>query len=424
MKEILSTSLFFLCFHSFAQELLTLQTCLDRTEKHALQVAAESALLRSSQVNKRFLWWSLLPDLSGTSGLNTSFGRRLDPFTNTFATSSVNSQSFGLNSTIQLFKGFSYFHKRTQLIGTMQQNELQLAAKRNELQIRVIEEYVSLAKLSVQVRLSESRIEVYQQIQDLQRLMIREGRIHAIDTLKSHHSLLVEQGLLLKLANESNLKQIQLNFFMGLPLKTELIPDIASISSITEKPRFAGAYLVETTEIEEMLLENQWKLDRAELLPSIALNGLVGTGFSTNNKDYLLPGNPTKPYGNQIRENLYEGIGFYLSVPLFNRGEWLKAKQLQAIRRTALTEQKELAERTLEKQRLDQQQRQLSTKADLEQSRLLAANLELIYTKSLLLYEAGRLTYTELEAVLLEWQEKEVETEVLKLDYELAGLVE
>lgn len=424
MKPVLAIALICFSLHSVSQESLTLQTCLDLAEKNSLQVAAESALLRSSQVNQRFLWWSLLPDLDGTSDLNTSFGRRLDPFTNTFATSSVNSHAFGLNSTVQLFRGFTYFHKRAGWTATIQQNELQVAAKRNELQIRVIEAYVSLAKLSVQVRLSESRIAVYRQIQTLQRLLIGEGRIHAIDTLKSHHALLVEEELLLKLSHESNLNRIELNFLMGLPLRIMHAPDIASISAITEKPHFAGSYLVETAEIEEVLLEHQLKLDRAEFLPSISLNGLVGTGFSTNNKDYLVPGNPTKRYETQIRENLYEGIGLYLSIPLFNHGEWLKARQLHAIRRTELAEKKELAEKLLEKQRLEQQQKQLSARAELEQGKRLAANLELIYTKSLLLYEAGRLTYTELETVLLEWQEKAVELEVLKLDCAVLFLVE
>ncbi|MNK00437.1 Outer membrane efflux protein [compost metagenome] len=424
MKQIIFSVLLCWCSASFSQELLTLQVCLDMAERNSLQIAAESALLKSSQVENQFHWWSLLPDLSGTTGLNTSFGRRLDPFTNTFATSSVNSQSFGLNSNVQLFNGFAYFHKRNKFAGRIQLDELQLSAKRNELYIRVIEEFIALAKLSVQVRLSEARIEIYEQIQNIQKLLLKEGRTHAIDTLKSHQSLLTEQGLLLKLSHESNLKNIQLNFLVGLPLRTEHLPDITSISSIIEKPRFTGAYQAEALEMEEILLDYQLKTDRAEFLPVISLNGLVGTGFSTNNKDYLSPGNPTKPYRSQIRENLYEGIGFYLSVPVFNRGEWLKTKQLHAIRKTELTEKRELAEKTLEKQKLEQEQKQLNAKAALELNKRLTANLEMIRTKSLLLYETGRLTYTELETVLLDWQQKQVETELLKLDYELLQLIE
>lgn len=424
MKRTLVTVLLSLCSHVFGQEILTLQTCLDLLEKHSLLLSAESASLRRSQVDKHVLWWDLLPNLDATSSLNTSFGRRLDPFTNTFATSSVNSQSFGLNSNVQLFRGFAHFYKRTHLMTSIRQGELELAARRNELQMQVIEAYVSLVKLSVQSRLSESRIAAYQQIQTLQQSLIREGRIHAIDTLKSHQSLLTAQDVLLKFSNESKLRRIQLNFLIGLPLGTDYLPDMASISAINPKPRLEGMYLLETVEIEAALLQSQFQLDRAEFLPSVSLNGLIGTGFSTNNKDYLDPANPTKPYGSQLRENLYEGIGFYLSVPLFRRGEWLKTKQLHAIRQTELAAKKEWAEWTLEKQRFEQQQKQVHVKAELEHSKRLAANLELIYTKSLLLYEAGRLTYAELEAVLLEWQEKELEAEVLGMDYEVVVLVE
>lgn len=409
---------------SFSQETISLQTCLDKAKSNSTQFAAESGLLNRSRIDRQFHWWTLLPDLSASVGINTSFGRRLDPFTNTFATSSVNSQSFGLNSGVQLFNGFSYFHKRNSLNARIQLNEISLNEKMNELRIRVIETYVDLCKLSVQTQLTESRIEKFKQIQTVQRSLIREGRINAIDTLKSHNSVLIEQNILLDLANESKLKTIELNFQIGLPLRTNHVLDLTSISEIEERPQFSEKYRIEALKTELELLQNQLKSDRSNYLPVVSMNGLVGTGFSTNNKDYSLAGNPTKPYSDQINQNLYEGIGFYLTVPLFNRGEWVKTKQLNEIQQTEVIVRKQLTEYLLEKQQLEREQKQLSNKAKQEQIKQTANNLQVIYTKSLLLYEAGRLTYTEMETALMDWQLKLNDYQLLKIESEILKLYE
>ena len=418
--------LLFGCFSQLAlgQEILTLQACLDKVENNSLQIAAESGSLNISGINKQFHWWTLLPNISANTGLNTSFGRRLDPFTNTFATSSVNSQSFGLNANLQLFNGFSYYYKQRLFQVEIERDEVGLDRKRNELKVLAIETYLDLCKLSVQIRLAETRMEKYHQIQSIQRLLLKEGRINVIDTLRSHTILMVEEDLLWNLNNESKLKWMDLNFQMGQPLKSLYKVDESSISLVKEKVKSDEAFQVELMELESESLQNERKAERAKILPVVSLNGLLGTGFSTNNKDYLSVGNPTKSYSRQINENLYEGIGIYLNVPLFNRGEWLKIRRINAIKQEELESRKELVRRQLEKHRLELEQRRLNLKVKLEQCKQISNNLEKIYEKSLLLYIEGRLTYPEIETAFMEWQQKLVTYETLQFDFQLPELFE
>lgn len=418
--------LLFGCFWKLAsgQEILTLQTCLDKVETNSLQIAAESGSLKSSVTNRQFHWWNLLPGISANAGFNTSFGRRLDPFTNTFATSSVNSQSFGLNSSLKLFNGFSYFYSQHSLHAAMERDEAGLERRRNELKLRAVETYLDLCKLSVQAELAKSRMEKYLQIQEIQRLLIREGRINVIDTLRSLNALLEEQDLLRNLTNDCALKFIDLNFQMGQPLKTVYRVDLASVAALGEKIHFDEMYQLKILETESELLENEWKAERAKILPSLSMNALLGTGFSTNNKDYQLTGTPTKPYSRQINENLYEGVGLYLNIPLFSNGEWLKTKRLNGIRQEELESRKELIHRQLEKRVLESEQKRLNLKAKQEQCRQMSDNLEIIYTKSLLLYQEGRLTYVEMETAFMEWQLKLTAYEILRFDLQLLKLVE
>lgn len=406
------------------QDSISLQSCLDKAQTNSMLYATEFSSTRTAQVERYFHNWTLLPTLGASTGFNTSFGRRLDPFTNTFATTTVNSQSIGLNSNMQLFNGFNFIYKRNILDATIKKNELSLEVKQNELRIKVVELYVDICKLSKQIDFAEIRIERYIQIQGIQRLLIEGGKINAIDTLKSHNSLMNETNLLISLKNDIALKMIDLNYLIGFPLKSQYNVIMESITGITTKPILTQKFALIQLEIEQEIAQNQLKVDRSTALPNLALNGLLGTGFSTNNKDFSTDGNPTKPYQDQVNQNLYEGIGLFLSIPIFNRGAWLKSKQIYAIKSEEREITKEQTAILLEKQKAEMEQKQIKSKAEQEQTKQITNNLKMIYDKTVLLYQEGRATYTELETAFMDWQTKLVALESLKLDSVLLNLYE
>jgi|GEM_PF-1715091 len=416
MKITILIFSFLLSCISFAQEPITLQQCLDLASANSLQLTTENSGVQTAQLNRKYHAFSLLPNLNATAGLNTSFGRRVDPFTNTFATNTVNSQSFGLSSGMTLFNGFRYLNNRKALDYTIAQQELSVQTKQNDLQIRLIETYIELCKQTVQIELAQLRIEKYNQIQAIQLLLIRSGKIASIDTLKSRNSLLNEELLLTKLVSAKRLKILQLNFLMGVPLSTDHSFVLSSVYAITTIPQFAESIELERLAIEAQMNAIQLKTDKATILPTLSLNGNVGTGFSTNNKDYTQVGNPTKSYNDQITQNLYEGIGFYLSVPLFNRGTWFKTKELNRVKVNELTQSKQLVELNLEMRKMEREQQLVTKKAELIQVEQIGVNLQLIYDKTVLLYNEGRTTYTEVEETFLAWQIKLVDLETMKLE--------
>lgn len=250
---------------SYAQEPITLQKCLDLASANSVQLATENLSVQTAQLNRKYHPFSLLPNLSATAGLNTSFGRRVDPYTNTFATSTVNSQSFGLSSGMTLFNGFRYLNNRTALDFTIVQQELSVQSKQNELHIRVIETYIELCKQTVQIELAKVRIEKYNQIQAIQLLLIRGGKIASIDTLKSRNSLLNEELLLSKLVSVKRLKNLQLNFLIGVPLSIDHSFVLSSVSAITTFPQFAEIIELERLAIETQINAIQLKTDKATI---------------------------------------------------------------------------------------------------------------------------------------------------------------
>lgn len=423
MKQI-SIVFTLICTVSFGQNQITLQNCIDKALANNTLFASQYGSFRSAQIERSFHAWSLLPNLSAYSGFNTSFGRRLDPFTNTFASTSVNSHSLGLNSSMPIFNGLNFIYKKKLLSTNIRKSEINLESRQNEILIQVIQRYIELCKLTKQVEFTSIRIAKYKQIQAIQRLLIQEGKINAIDTLKSHNSLLNEQTLLLGMEMDIRIKTIDLNYLIGEPLSSENTYSLESVSQATSRLQFSETYSLIQLELDQEIVENQLMIDRAGILPNLSLNGLLGTGFSTNNKDYSSLGSPTKPYRDQINQNLYEGIGFYLSIPIFNRGTWFKTKQISDIKVSEVNSTISQIELQLEKQKLELEQKQIKNRSEQELTKRSSENFHTIYEKTLLLYSEGRATYIELETTFMDWQTKLIVLESLKLDYEILKLYE
>jgi outer membrane protein len=411
MKKGLLIIPFFCCFLLYAQDELTLQQCLEKAAAFDLQESAEIAQIQKSEVEISYHPWSLLPDLQGSVGLNTYFGRRVDPYTNTFATNQVNSNSLGLTSGVNLFNGLQFFSEKKRLNYIRKTGEINLELKRNERFLKIIDLYTELSSLTIEQSLCSSRIQAYRDIQSLQRLLLEAGKISMLDTLKSHNSLVLEELQLQTIQNSITLKTYQLNFYSGFELTTTHTYNPESFSEVTLIPKPGELFTLQQLENDLLVAQEKFKSDRSAALPSLMLTGSLGTGFSTNNKDYTLPGTPVKPYFDQLSQNLYEGVGLNLQIPLFNKGNLLKSIDLRRISEQENRQQSQLSQLRLKQQKAELEQQLLFMKATEVQQTIVAGNLRTIFEKSVLLYQEGKLSYREVETALIDWQIKQFEVE-------------
>lgn len=411
MKKGLLLIPFFCCFLLSAQDELTLQQCLEKAASFDLQESTELAQIQKSEVEISYHPWSLLPDLYGSVGLNTYFGRRIDPYTNTFTTDQVNSNSLGLTSGVTLFNGLQYFSEKKRLNYVRRSGEINLELKRNERFLKIIDLYTELSSLTIEQTLCTSRITAYRDIQSLQRLLLEAGKISMLDTLKSHNSLILEELQLQTILNSIIIKTYLLNFYSGFELTATHIYSPASFSEVTLLPKPGESYTLQQLENDLLITQEKLKTERSSALPSLTLTGSLGTGFSTNNKNDSLPGTPVKPYFDQLSQNLYEGIGLNLQIPLFNKGTVLKAQKLQRISEQENRKQSQLSQLRLEQQKAELEQQLVFMKATEVQQTIIAGNLRTIFEKSVLLYKEGKLSYREVETALIDWQNKQFEVE-------------
>jgi outer membrane protein len=244
-----------------------------------------------------------------------------------------------------------------------------------------------------------------------------EGKISLIDTLKTHNSYLNELQQQLSLIRKFNKQRIELNYLTELPLEKQVYYDLKSVSTIEEKVSLPVSFEAQKLQIEHQIVEEQLKLDRAAILPSLNLYGSLGTGFSTNNKDYSLTNTPTIPFTVQVNNNLYESISLNLNIPLFNKLEYVKSKRLSAITKQELDLKEKGLIQEIEKINVQQKEEQLTLNAQIILTESLIQNLSTIYEKMVLIYKEGKISYFELVATMNDLTTKEIDLINYRLEY-------
>lgn len=398
----------------YGQQVISLQECLDKATAYELPSSDDYTLVKRSEYSYAQHWSSLLPTVSFSSGFNSSFGRRLDPITNSFATSNVNAQSMGLSVNMPIFSGFRYVSTRNRLNLEYKQSNLLLRQELNERKVRIIQLYIEACKQSIRLNQLVKRVEVYQKIQDIQRLLLENERIAVTDTLKSHNSILRQQMVMKETNGALRLATIELNYQMGLPLSTTHTFSPVSIAEVKDAALLEEYFGVEQAETSMELMEQQLKAEQSNILPSLALSGIVATGFSSNNK---ASDGSTVAYGDQLNRNLYQGVGLLLNIPIFNRREWHRNKYLYSLSLENLADHKEIAELQVQKREARLEQELLTKKSNQLLYQEIASNLKVVFEKSFLLYQEGKLPYRELEESFLEWQQSQLEAEIIQLEY-------
>ncbi len=402
----------------FSQDTLTLQSCIDLVKKNNYLFTSENASKNRAQLNSKLLKWSLLPTLSSSNNFTTTFGRRVDPFTNTFTTNSANSQSFGLNSSLSIFNGFSYYYSKNKLALDYQKSLITRQQKENDIKLKVIDLFFEAFKQQELIRINKASIEKQQKLKKIQKALFLEGKISLIDTLKTHNSYLNELQQQLSLFRQFNKQRIELNYLTELPLEKQVYYDLKSVSTIEDKVSLPVSFEAQKLQIEHQIVEEQLKLDRAAILPSLNLYGSLGTGFSTNNKDYSLTNTPTIPFTVQVNNNLYESISLNLNIPLFNKLEYVKSKRLSALTKQEINLKEKGLFLEIEKIKVQQKEEQLTLNAQIILTESLIQNLSTIYEKMVLIYKEGKISYFELVATINDLTTKEIEL----INYKLTKL--
>jgi outer membrane protein len=334
----------------------TLQQCIERALQYNLEIRQSSLNHELGEVEVTRSTAALFPSLNGQASQNYFYGRSIDPYTNTFTTSEVRSNSFSLTGGVVIFEGL-------QLQNTLKQSRLNYLASQNEL--KKVKNDISLNVVThfLQVLYNEELLRNAKDQWDAS--VVQRDRMRRMEEVGS-----VSRGSFLELeaqvaTDEVNHVQAQAAYDQSMLLLAQLleldtVKNFSIVRPDSPMPPFAAANL-DVTAVYTAALQTQPDVTaamyrvrssekalsaaRGGYYPRLYLSGTLSTNYSTSSKDITYLENPPLqtvsgytssgdtvytfvpnltpvisdvPFSDQWDNNLGKSVGISLQVPLFN----------------------------------------------------------------------------------------------------------
>lgn len=268
---------------------------------------------------------SFFPSVSSSVGAQYSFGRSIDPETNTYNNTTVFYNSYSLGASIPLFTGGQLINQWLLSRSNVRSGKNEIQKAKDDLSLEVMEAYMNAVyygetrKLAAE-KLKESNRTLYKTIR--QEELGLKGKA---DVAQFEAQVAADDYTLTQQENLYNTSVLTLKQLMNYPSDLPLPLDTAGLAGISflypdenVDEIFAYASLNNPTALQAdfQLKESRYlyRIYKGKLLPTLYFNAGVSTDYIDNLKGETAP----ESFGSQFRNNRGEYISLSLSFPLFD----------------------------------------------------------------------------------------------------------
>lgn len=327
---------------SAQQEKWTLGDCIIYALENNIGLQRQELLTETAGVNLTKARMDLLPDLNLGSDARVGFGRSIDPVTNLITFKQNISNSYSLNSSIELFNGFA-------TLNTISANNFMLKAglesekvARNSLIVEIMGQYYQVvyargleAAAKMQLDLSE------RQLFRITR-MVETGKESVARKYEMESQVSGDRLTYTIAQNNSSQAVTQLKQMLQLSSGDSfdiLLPDIDNIL-VTDKTYEADSVYFQASQVLPRLRAIEYELQASEkqvaaakglLAPGLSVGGAIYTGF------YKVLGEDAAEqasFSSQLKNNNSQAIYLSLNIPIFNKYSASRNIKLAKIRKS------------------------------------------------------------------------------------------
>ncbi len=324
-KIILLSTLLFTVF-AFSQKKWTLKECVDHAIKNNISIKRNKLSVEISKKQVKSSKANFLPSVNGSTGGNLNFGSTFDPVTNDRVSTTTFGGALSVGASYTVFNGFRNLNSYKQAKLGVESSMLDLEIMENDISLQVVDTYLNVlfAKENLEVAKVQSEISTKQI--NRAKAQFDAGAIPKGDLLNIQSTAANDSQNVVTQENALNLALLRLSQLLQVSYENL---DIAKIE--TDTPSSTLLYN-NSREVYNKALTNRPEIDKAKLniknaefnieiarsgyLPTISTSANIGSnyGYSLD----LPPGVSNIGLFNQLDNNLGYGIGFNISVPIFN----------------------------------------------------------------------------------------------------------
>lgn len=323
---------------------LSLKECMQYAVSNSTKMRIQQAEVGDARIARRdAILSAFLPNVSTGASASYSFGRNIDPETNTYINTRSFSNGYNIGASITLFNGFSAVNNLKISETSLKMGETREGQVESDLCLAVMEAYYNAVYYKRLAGICEEQVAVAETTLAKARREEELGLKGHADVVQMEADLAGRQYDLIETRNLSENHMITLEDLMFWPMDEELVietdidfPAIGDASSPFDGEKkeaildFALRHNPSVLIADWTRLNAQRELSTArwQLLPSLSMSG----GWSSSYYNYM--GAETIPFMDMIKRNGGEYVSMSLSIPIFNR---LSRRSNIARKRNALT---------------------------------------------------------------------------------------
>ncbi len=334
---------------------LTLKQCVEIALANNLQVNQSQFSNQSDAVNLQQAKGNRLPFVSGYVAHGSNEGRSIDPYTNSYIDQTVNFANYGLSASVYLWNGLSIQNNIKQNELNYKAGQMDLQQAKDNLTITVILAYLQVLNNKEQLNNAVKQANVSKNQVDRLAILNKDGATAPATYYDMKGQLANDELNIVSVKNSlesSKLTLVQLmnvSYAASMVLEPIGVDDNPLLYDASSDQIYQTALqqmsIVKAYEFRQMSAAKRVVVTKAQLLPSISLNGSLGTNYSSQayrsllqstadvatNAYVFVGGNKSTvfqpqsvyneqkiSYGDQWKNNFNSSISLVLQVPILN----------------------------------------------------------------------------------------------------------
>lgn len=321
MKKTLSIFIIF-CLISLSLNARnwSLDSCISYAINHNLTVKAHEINLMSGELEITEAKDRFLPNVNAGAQQSFSFGRGLTA-ENTYA--NRNTSQFGWNAqlSLPLFQGLRNVRNLEYSKAHFRQLLAQLEAAKDDITLSVIAQYLQVLYYEELYKVANQQVELSELELNRRKELLYAGKIPEVDILQAESQLAQDELNSVTALNNKDLALLDLAQLLELELDPDFnvqpIDESSSLDYLLSPEDVYNAALIENHSIQASRLnvevaDKSIKLAMSGYLPTLSFAAGIGSSY------YKTSGFINEGFGNQMKHNLSQSLGFSLNIPIFD----------------------------------------------------------------------------------------------------------
>jgi outer membrane protein len=345
-----------------SSERWTLKQCIDYALANSLTIQSSNYNVESSEVNLRQSKFSRLPNINGNVGYGYSWGRGLDPVSNSFVSQEIRSSNISGNASLPLYNGLTIHNTIRQNQRALAASEYDLARAKNDLILNVANLFITVVFNKELVQNAKYQLASSEQQLDRTRKQVAAGALPKSEELNLDAQVASNEVTVAQQENALAMSILQLKQALRIPASQGLdvlVPQLDPEDLVIDQTRneifeIARKTMPEIKSAEMRIQSTDFgvKASRGNFYPRLNLNAGINTNYSSAQEaqfypdgGFRFPNNGEMPpfafvnkdltqgvysieatgsyrntylFSDQIKDNIYRTLGFQLQIPILN----------------------------------------------------------------------------------------------------------